>query len=41
MQARGIALVLLVILALAAGQYTTSSAVNNQLSELEKVDFAN
>ena len=40
MQARGIALVLLVILALAAGQYTTSSAVNNQLSELEKVDFA-
>lgn len=40
MQARGIALVLLVILALAAGQYTTSSAVNNQLSKLEKVDFA-
>ena len=40
MQARGIALVLLVILALAAGQYTTSNAVNNQLSELEKVDFA-
>lgn len=40
MQARGIGLVLLAILALAAGQYTTSNAVDKQLSELETVNFA-
>jgi len=40
MQARGVVIVVLLVLALAAGQYTTSNAVNNQLSELEAINFA-